>query len=372
MALIVRAVQQQGMLARIARVAAGVVHEGPIVAMPSRHGPVRTRLFEPTRPVRRTAILVPGLHTNGIREQRLVALARELAASGLAVLTIAPPALTRYRVTTDSTDEIEDAITWTASRKDLAPDGRVGVMGISFAGGLALVAAGRPAVRDKIAFVLSLGGHADLLRVLRYLCLSGGGKLDDRARAFAEGGEHIRIPKPNDYGSVVSLLNLADQVVPAEQVAPLQEAITVFLEASSIDRLDPSRAAAQFARARQLGATLPEPGRTLMAYVNYRDVSKLGQALAPLLAHLNLPAGLSPERSPTPTAPIFLLHGADDSVVPASEMIRLVQHLRAVSRGPMEVRAFASRLISHAEAKPQSALAEMWHLADFWREIMEK
>jgi len=53
-------------------------------------------------------------------------------------------------------------------------------------------------------------------------------------------------------------------------------------------------------------------------------------------------------------------------------MIRLEQHLQAVSRGPMEVRAFASQLISHAEAKRRNALAEMWQLADFWREIMEK
>ena len=44
------------------------------------------------------------------------------------------------------------------------------MMGISFAGGLSIVAAGRPALRDHVAVVLSLGGHGDLPRTLRYLC----------------------------------------------------------------------------------------------------------------------------------------------------------------------------------------------------------
>lgn len=368
MALILRVAKQQGMLGQLAHLAAREIHVGPIVALPTRHGPMDTRLYSPARPARRTAILVPGVHKDGVREERLVGLARELAASGLAVLTVAPPALARYRVTPDSTDQLEDAIAWAAGRKELVPDGRVGVMGISFAGGLAVVAAGRPAVRDKVAFVLSFGGQANLPRVLRYLCLDGDDGLGALDRSLAEGGEHIRVPKPHDYGGVVSLLNLADRLVPPTQVAPLEEAITVFLEASSIDRLVPQGAVAYFTRARQLGELLPEPSRTLMSYVNERDVAGLGHALAPLLATLELPAALSPERSPPPTAPVFLLHGADDSVVPASEMLFAARRLRATTK----VRAFASQLITHAEANRRGALAEMWRLAGFWQELLAK
>ena len=51
-----------------------------------------------------------------------------------------------------------------AAQPDLAPDGRVGIVGISFAGGLSIVAAGRPSIRDKVAFVVSFGGHGDLPR----------------------------------------------------------------------------------------------------------------------------------------------------------------------------------------------------------------
>jgi hypothetical protein len=43
-------------------------------------------------------------------------------------------------------------------------------MGISFSGGLSIVAAGRPSLAAKVAYVFSFGGHDDLPRVLRYLC----------------------------------------------------------------------------------------------------------------------------------------------------------------------------------------------------------
>ena len=96
----------------------------------------------------------------GIEEPRLTALANDLAGSGVMVMTIALPDLQHYQLTIKSTDVIEDAVRWMAQRPDLAPDGRVGVIGISFAGGLSIVAAGRPSIRDKVAYVVSFGGHA--------------------------------------------------------------------------------------------------------------------------------------------------------------------------------------------------------------------
>jgi len=45
---------------------------------------------------------------------------------------------------------------------------RVGMMGMSFAGGLALVAAADPTYAEDIGFVVSVGGHDDLGRVLRF------------------------------------------------------------------------------------------------------------------------------------------------------------------------------------------------------------
>ena len=66
---------------------------------------------------------------------------------------------------------IEDAATgWhSADRAHRPRDRRLGLMGISFAGGLSVVA-GRRGMGDRAAWVLSFGGHGDLPRTLRYLC----------------------------------------------------------------------------------------------------------------------------------------------------------------------------------------------------------
>lgn len=307
---------------------------------------------------------------DGIDEERLVGLATELAGAGLQVLTVAPPDLTRYRVTTTTVDALEDVVAWAARQPGLAPDGKVGITAFSFSGALALVAAGRPAIHDRIAFAFSFGGYADLPRVLRYLCGDARDPLPsaDERSALVTLGEHIHVPPPHDYGAVVAMLNLADRLVPAAQVPGLQEAITEFLRASSIDRLDSSRAQGVFARARALGQAMSEPSRTLLDHVNARRVDKLGEALLPILSGLDLPAELSPDRSSAPSAPVFLLHGADDSVVPASEMVWLAKYLQGKTR----VRTFASRLITHAEVNRRAALSEIWQLSDFWRDLMSR
>ncbi len=111
---------------------------------------------------------------------------------GTPVVTAEVPDLLRYRITPALTDAIEDAAAWTADQPALASDGKVGVFGISFAGGLSIAAAGRPRVRDRVAYVLSFGGHGNLGRVVRYLCT---GQQPDGAYR-----------KPHDYGVVVALM----------------------------------------------------------------------------------------------------------------------------------------------------------------------
>ena len=47
-------------------------------------------------------------------------------------------------------------------------DRPVGMMGLSFAGGLALLAASRPEYEKAIGFVLAVGAHDDMGRVARF------------------------------------------------------------------------------------------------------------------------------------------------------------------------------------------------------------
>jgi acetyl esterase/lipase len=327
---------------------------GPI---PWRGGtPLRTRGYQPYRAQGRGILLVPGVHASGIDEPRLIGFAQHLAALGHPVLTVELPDLMRYEITARTTDMIEDAAAWMMRRAEYrGRDGRIGLLGISFGGGLSIVAAGRPSIRNGVAFVMALGGHADLPRTLQYLCT--GVQPDGATRP------------PHDYGLAIVLLAAADRVVPASQVAPLQAAIRSFLEASRLDMIDKTKAAEEFERAKTLALTLDEPSRTYMGYVNARDVGRLGPVLLPHMAALGGNPALSPARSPLPPAPLFLLHGSDDNVVPAIESTLLAQH--AASAGA-RARALLTPLITHAEVDRGSTMVAMWRLVDFWTAVLNE
>jgi dienelactone hydrolase len=352
-AFVIRAANMRGAARAVAEWDSQPISESAVV-LPWRGGSLVGRWYLPGEASGRPVLLVPGVHAGGIDEPRLVGFARDIASVGHPVLTAELPDLKRYSITTRTTDMIEDATQWLAAQRDHpAPEGRVGLMGISFAGGLAIVASARPAVRDRVAFVMSFGGHGDLPRTLRYLCTG-----------IQPTGEHR---PPHDYGVAIILLGVADRVVPADQAQPLRDAILAFLEASHLDMVDKPRAQLAFEHARQLAAALPEPARTLMGYVNDRRVDELGPILLPHVSALGGSQSLSPSRSAAPAAAVYLLHGTDDNVIPAIESTLLASTLRA--RGA-RVRQLATPLITHAEVDRSAALRAFWDLSTFWGRLL--
>ncbi|HEV8317989.1 MAG TPA: hypothetical protein VGQ10_11290 [Vicinamibacterales bacterium] len=356
--LIVRAANLGGPIEAFAHQQSRTVTVQPTSVIPTRYGDVPSRLYLPEGRITRTVLAVPGIHAAGIDETRLVALAKDLAGTGLAVMTMALPDLMAYRITPQSTDVIEDAIAWLSRRPELAPDGRIGIVGVSFAGGLSTVAAGRPSVRDRTAFVLSFGGHADLPRVMRYLCTGEAPHVDG-----------LETHPPHDYGVAVLLYFFADRgVVPAEQVQPLRDGVGTFLLASQLTLVDMKQANETFAKARDMVKALPEPSATYLKYVNDRNVKALGPVLLPHVIDVGGDPSLSPERASAPAAPVYLLHGADDTVIPAAESVILTRHLE----GKAHVRLLLSRLITHAEVDRSAAASETLKLVLFWADVLRQ
>ena len=360
---VVRAAQVGGWPGRVARWYARPFTE-TIIEIPSRDGPLRARLYRPQPPRERAALLVPGIHPAGIDEPRLVGLSRELAATGIPVLTPELPDLTHFRITAQATDMIEDAGRWLAAQPDLAPDGRIGMMGISFSGGLSVVAAGRAGLRAHVAYVFAYGGHGDLPRVLRYLCT--GIEPEVPADQQALDPHAGRYWQPHDYGVAVILHEIAPSLVPADQVMPLRQGIETFLDASGLAGVDDARAAQLFARARAMASQLPEPAATLLEEVNDRNVKQLGPELLARIGSYGTAPGLSPDRSPPPTAPVFLLHGRDDNVVPSAESILLADWLRKRTH----VHLLVSTLLGHAEVDRQARFHDVWQLIEFWKDMI--
>lgn len=355
-ALIARAAGATGVVGRAAR------WEGRRVSdrweqIPTRHGPIRARIFRPSGPASRATLLVTGVHPAGAGEPRLVKLSSDLAATGVNVVVPEIPDLTAFRIRPRVTDIVEDTGVWLASRADLAGDRAVGMIGTSFSGGLSIVAAGRPALRSHVAYVLSLGGHGNLPRVLRYLCTG----LEP-----GDPGGVRRLRPPHDYGLAVVLHDAVEFIVPPDQTDALRQGVEKFLEASALTRTDADRAQREFETARTLQSAMPEPAATLMKYVNERDVVALGARLLPYLDKLGQDPALSPDRSPFPSAPVYLLHGADDNVIPAVESELLAADLRRSTR----VRILLSDVLAHADLARRPTAMETWRLITFWKRLL--
>jgi predicted esterase len=108
-----------------------------------------------------------------------------------------------------------------------------------------------------------------------------------------------------------------------------------------------------------------------MNYVNDRAVAKLGPALVPYLKQLGAdnPA-LSPQHVEHPaSAPLFLLHGDDDTVIPAAESAIFGEDLRQ-TRAALHV--LLSGLIPPAEVNRAAPSVDVWKLVSMWAEILKQ
>jgi len=367
LSFVIRAAEMQGTPRRVADLDTTSFSEREIT-IPARRGPLRARLYEPARSAHRVALLTSGLHPAGIEEPRLVALARHLSENGLTIVTPDIPELSQFEITPAIPDAIEHAALWLSMDSGLAPDHKVGIMGISFSGGLSMVAAGRPSLADRVAFVFAFGGHDDLPRVLRYLCTGIEPPRVHQLRVDPGAVQAPVIRAPHDYGVAVLLLGVTERVAPPAQVVPLRAAIRRFLWASHLDRVDKPEADREFADLRALAKRLPEPSATLLRYVNDRDVVHLGARLLPFIGGYVGDASLSPSKSPKPSVPVFLLHGIDDNVIPAIESEYLAEDLR----GHAPTRLLLSGLISHAEADRPMHAGDVLQLAGFWGDLLSR
>jgi len=267
-AFVVRAAEMQGAIRSAADISAREVTERSIQIEATTGAGTKARmagrLYVPSGRSRRMVLLVSGLHPAGIEEPRLMNLARQLAASGLTIATPDILELSRFEIAATVTDEIEAAALWLSDlangSEESVDDGRIGMMGISFSGGLSVVAGGRPSLRDRVAFVFSLGGHDDLPRVLKYLCtgieplpsgqirLETGPAAPDREISSRSAPQMVR--PPHDYGVAIILLGVAERLVPAVQLEALRGAVRRFLLASALERVDKQRSDDEFAALR--------------------------------------------------------------------------------------------------------------------------
>ncbi len=153
-----------------------------------RGNPVRVHIYSPRGiGFAPGIVIVHGMHRLGIDDPRLVNSARAVASSGFFVMTPLVPGIADYRVERESADLIGTAAQSFAQELNVP---KVGILAISFSGGLSLLAASDPQFSQSIAWVASVGGYYDLAHVLRFFATGEAVRPDGSI-------EHMQ---PHEYG----------------------------------------------------------------------------------------------------------------------------------------------------------------------------
>jgi fermentation-respiration switch protein FrsA (DUF1100 family) len=105
-----------------------------------------------------------------------------------------------------------------------------------------------------------------------------------------------------------------------------------------------------------------------MRYVNDRNVDALGPALLPHIGEAGHTPDLSPSRSDPPRAPVFVLHGLGDTVIPSAETLATERLLSP----HVPVRILLSDLITHAEVDHPPTAHEVLALVRFFGDILRR
>ena len=246
-----------------------------------------------------TLVLVHGVTPHGKDDPRAREAAALLARAGFEVLVPTVPGLTRGRLRQDDVAVVRATLA--------ARPGPAVVLGVSVGAGPALLAAADPRVRDRVSAVVSLGGYASALEVLRFW-LTG-------AYEYGETRGRVR----HDPALVRAFVRAnADLLDPGEGEA--------------LESADPERAA-------RVLASLPAARR--------RDLD----ALSPLSVAPAIPGRL------------VLIHGRGDRAVPYTESLRL-----AAAR-PAPTTLVLVGVLDHVEAGGRTGWQDARDALALWRVV---
>ena len=310
------------------------------LALPGRS--LRARVYTPLdgsgqAAPRSWAIVLHGVHPDGIDERRLQAFARALAATGVETFTPELKELAEQRVLPSTIDDIGACARAIEQQVKAKP----AAIGISFAGGLLLLAAAREPGASSIAYVVTVGAHHDLGRMLRYYA---GERVTDPDGKPAAGRAH-------PYGGRVMVTAYAELFFPPSDVPLAKRALAVWLKGKyregrdlaaglSAEGQDRFNVATQSKRQSELNALLLQAARAKSAELH---------AVSPS-------SGLAGVR-----VPVFLVHGEGDPIVPALETAWLAREVpKAVLRD-----ALITPVLRHAELAAPPTVRDQLDIVSF-------
>jgi pimeloyl-ACP methyl ester carboxylesterase len=274
------------------------------IAIPVTGGSVRCRLYLPTGIAHpQGMVLLHGIHHLGIDEPRLVSFARSAAANGFEVLTPELADLADYHVDVGSISTIGESAAWLEQHLTTGP---VSVVGVSFAGGLSLLAASDPRYAPHIRALLLMGPYDNLARVLRFLATSEAELPDGRRELYVA----------HDYGAAVFVYSHLDEFFSTSDLGPAHDALRDWLWEQ------PEAAKALLPR-------LSSAGQETMNILLARQIERLRPKLLEAIElDQSQLATISPEEKLAGLrVPVFIIHGSTDDIIPSTESLWLEKEL---------------------------------------------
>lgn len=308
------------------------------ITLTTTQGPVRARLYVPRGVVHASGmVLVHGIHHLGIDEPRLVNLARAAASNGFSVLTPEVSALADYHVDGASIDTIGESTVWLQQRLGAGP---VTVVGVSFAGGLSLLAACDPRYAPHIRELVLMGAYDNLARVARFLATS--------QAEYPDGGRQPY--HAHDYGAAVFVYSHLDQFFPASDLVVAHDSLRDWLWERPGD-------------AEGLFPQLSPAGRATMESLVARQIDLLRPRLLDAIqADDSQLSAISPEEKLAALhTPVFILHGSTDDIIPSTETLWLEKEIPK----PYLREALITPAFSHVDPDKHPAWTDQFRLVDF-------
>ncbi len=305
-------------------------------------GDVRSRVYSPIgKSLAPTVVLVQGMHRLGIEEPRLQRFARSLAHVGVEVVTPEVRELSEYRLEAHATDTVG------AVASALSSEGKhsVGIMGMSFGGGIALLAASDARFADRVSFVVAIGAHDDLSRITRFFMTEE--IRDPDGRVFPV--------KPHAYGAMVVVRSHIEKFFPPGDAELAGEALKFQLWEQPV-------------AAREVASKLSESSKAKLERILSGDFTQVKHTV---LALLDTEKASIEKLSPSGhlrglRATAFLLHGEKDSVVPASETMHLAREIPPNRLGSVVV----TSAIRHVEIEGTPTLVQKLELVHWMGAVL--
>jgi pimeloyl-ACP methyl ester carboxylesterase len=283
-------------------------------------------LYVPAQGAKAALVLVPGVAPSGKDDPRLVAFATTLARAKFRVLVPDLVNLRASKVRPGDARAISDAARWLdADAPELKP---LGIVAVSYAVGPAVASLFEADTRDRVEFLLLIGGYYDLTQVVTFFTTGRYRERDDR---------RWRRRTPNNYGKWVFLESNLDRLGDRNDQALLRT-------------IKDERIRKPGADVSEFVAGLKPDGRAVFDLIDNKDPARVPGLIARLPQSLRKDfdaLDLSARDLSGLTQRFFLVHGRDDPIIPETESRRLAGALPEGAAG-----LFLVDSLDHVDPKP--------------------